>query len=72
MYLSYFVCFRNNFIISAVNFNANDSHTEDSHTGGVGTSFYVAPELQKNFGKIHYNKKVSLVFIDLFIRFFVG
>ncbi|KAK6635786.1 hypothetical protein RUM44_001040 [Polyplax serrata] len=33
---------------------------DDYHTGKVGTSLYVAPELDKTFGKSFYNKKVDI------------
>lgn len=42
-------------------------HTEDSHTGGVGTSFYVAPELQRQMGKTHYNKKVDIYSLGIIL-----
>jgi len=40
--------------------------SENSHTGGVGTSFYVAPELSKQ-GKSHYNKKVDIYSLGIIL-----
>lgn len=53
-------------LVTEVHLGGGDSeiscHTiyEDSHTGDVGTAYYVAPELKKTFGKTHYNKKVDI------------
>lgn len=41
--------------------NASSQNLYDGyHTGKVGTSLYVAPELDKSYGKSFYNKKVDV------------